>query len=201
MKARPLRRAALLAAIAVLAGCGFTDLRLKLAPSAADARRGPLGEVAATSFVLRDLEDRRADSERVGYQKDVYGANKSDVLSASPVPELFRDAIAAELRANGHGVGVQGKYRIEGAVTLYWVDMQPGQSLMAIATAACALRIVDARSGVEIYAQEYTGHYTQPNAPGLARTYAEALRVALERMAWEVALDPKLVAALRARSG
>lgn len=201
MSARRLHGAALLAAIAMLAGCGFSDLRLRLAMSDADARRGPLGELAATSFELPDLVDRRADPARVGYQKDAYGANMSDLLSAAPVPQLFRDAIAAELRANGHSVAAQARYRIEGEVTLYWVDMQPGQSMMAIATAACALRVVDAKSGAGIYAQQYTGHYTQPGAPALEGIYAEALRVALQRMAWEVALDPKLVAALRARSG
>src|SRR5262245_29680211 len=190
-----------MAAIAALAGCGFSDLRLKLAMRDVDARRGPLGDVAATSFELRDLADRRADPARVGYQKDAYGANKSDLLSAAPVPELFRDAIAAELRANGHSVAAQGRYRIEGDVTLYWVEMQPDLSLMAIATAACALRIVDAKSGAEIYAQQYTGHFTQPGANEIERIYAEALRVALQRMAWEVALDPKLVAVLRARGG
>jgi hypothetical protein len=72
---------------------------------------------------------------------------------------------------------------------------------MAVATAACTLRVVDGATGAEVYAQQYTGHYTHPNSSAFQSAYAEALRVALQRMAWEVALDPKLVVALRRRSG
>ncbi|HXZ86613.1 MAG TPA: hypothetical protein VEI82_14110 [Myxococcota bacterium] len=202
MSARWLRSAVgLAAALALALGCGFRELHLQLAGGDADARRGPLGEIPPMRFELRELEDARPDPARVGYEKDAYGTKMSDVLSAAPVPQLFRDAIAAELRANGHSIDPQGRLRIEGAVDLFWVEMQPSQGLMAVATAACTLRVVERASGAPIYAQQYTGQYTHPGAYPGEGAYAEALRVALQRMAWEIALDPRLVALLRARSG
>jgi hypothetical protein len=198
---RQLRRAAgLAAAVALAAGCGFRELHLQLAGDHFEARRGPLGEMPPLRFELRELEDARPDPDRLGYEEDGYGTKMSDVLSAAPVPQLFRDAIAAELRANGHALDPQGRLRIEGAVDLYWVEMQPGQGLMAVATAACTLRVVERASGAAIYSQRYTGQYTRPGAYPGESAYVEALRIALQRMAWEFALDPELVATLRTRS-
>lgn len=197
MTAARIRRSALMAAIAALAGgCGFTDLDLDLAFAENAARRGAIGELEPTSFALSELGDERPDRDRVGYQKNGYGMNVSDVRAAAPVPSLFRDAIAAELRANGHALDPRSRLRIQGAVTLFWVELQPGLSMTAVATAACTLRVLDRDAGA-IHEKQYTGHYTYRNTSAFRSAYEQALRVALERMAWEIALDRNLVAAVR----
>lgn len=188
---------ALLVASALAGGCG--TYRLDLAGYEAAARRSPVGELAPTVFELAEFEDERSDLLRVGYQKNAYGMNMFDVLTVRPVPEIFRDALAARLRANGHRVDDAGRFRIEAAVTFFWVEMQPAlMGVTAVSTAACKLKIVDREAQRPIHEQTYTGHYTRPGSSAFQGAYRDALGTALDRMIQQIGQDPALIAALRA---
>jgi hypothetical protein len=191
---------ALLVAAALLCGCG--TYQLDLAPWDTLARRAPVGELAPLVFDLAEFADDRFDPLRVGYQKNAYGMNVFDVLTNRPVTGIFRDALAARLRANGHRVDSSGRFRIEAAVTFFWVEMQPAlMGVTAVSTAACRLKIVDREEQRPIHEQDYTGHFTRPGSSAFEGAYREALGAALDRMIGQIAQDPALIATLRERTG
>lgn len=183
--------------VVLVVGCGTYRVDLPLP----EPRRAPIGELEPLSLELAPFEDDRPDLLRVGYQKNAYGMNVFDVLTNRPVTDLFRDAVSAELRANGHRVDGSSPLRVEAAVTYFWVEMQPALGgVNAVSTAACKLRLIDRSTEAVIFEQPYTGHYVHRGSSAFQSAYRNALAAALQRMVREIARDPELVAALRKAS-
>jgi len=191
-------------AVAVLAvtGCAFTKSTLDLGLEPTNTARGPLSVIPPATFAVAMLVDKRPDTDRIGYKRNGFGSRTADIVAARPVPAIVRDALAAELSANGHRVDDAGDVVVAGDVTTFWFDTVVNfGSLEFSGLVAANLTFVDTKTGRTLVTRIYQGHYAEKTMMGgFEGTWQRIMNTALERMVREVATDPRLLAALRTRT-
>jgi|SRR5262245_30893226 len=183
-------------------GCAFTKSTLDVGLEPTNTARGPLSGIPLTTFAMATLIDKRPDTDRIGYTRNGGGSKTADIVAARPVPAIVRDAIVAELSANGHRLDDAGDVVVTGDVTTFWFDTVVSVgSLEFSGLVAADLTFTDAKTGRAPVTRTYQGHDTEKTMMGgLDGTWQRIMNTALERMVREVATDPRLLAALRTRT-
>lgn len=177
---------------AALGGCASTTPTLNVNYAEAQASRGPLSSVEPRRFDIA-VNDKRPDIARIGYKCN--GLKTGDILSSRPVPDIVRDALVVELQKNGHLLAKDGQeLSLAVDVTEFWFDLNIG-------TVGMTLTVADRRTGALLLTQRYQGTHWERSVfyVGTCEGAMNAMNAALERMIRDLATDPKLVQALKAR--
>lgn len=188
-----------LASLVVLGGCAFTTATLNVGYTAADASRGPLSGVEATRVEIGPFVDKRPETTKIGYKRNGFGQKTADIVTTKPVPDIIREALAAEFRKNGHEVAAAERDLVlSGEVTEFWFDYQMNfWTVEFFGTSAIVLNVADGRTGATLLTRTYQGHYTEKSMGGLDATWERVMNEALQRMVREVGSDARLVQVLK----
>lgn len=179
-------------------GCALTTATLNVNYDSDTARKGPLSSMDAVRFSVASFKDARSDTARIGFKKNLYGMNMADILTKQPVEEVVRNAVISTLKANGHDVGEDGTFAIEGEVTKFWFDTQVNfWTIEFIGSANSTLRIYEKPSGTLVYERAYNGYYDEKSMGGLEGSWERVMNASLARMVESIMFDQDLVAALK----
>jgi len=150
---------------------------------------------------ILSVVDKRPDTARVGYKRNTFNQKMADIVTSRPVPDVVRDALATELKTNGHLIAA-GDRDLAFAVDVneFWFDLQVGMwTIEHLGTTGVTLTVNDVRTGAVLLNQRYQGNHRAERAAGYEGTWEEVMNAALERMMRDIATDPKLVEVFRAR--
>jgi hypothetical protein len=189
-----------LSALVLLGGCAFTKATLNVGYTDAMATRGPLSSVTPRRIDLGAFTDKRAETERIGYKRNMYGSKTADIVTTKPVPEIVKDALTAEFRKNGHEVTTANRdLVISGDITTFWFEFQVNFfTVEFFGTSAVKLNVVDGKTGKTLLTRDYQGHYTEKSGGGLDGTWERVMNEALQRMVREISTDLQLIRVLKA---
>ena len=182
-------RGFVLAVIALgVAGCA-TGLEVRYPE--ADANRALLASVPSRRVEMRPVTDRRADTARVGVDRD-----GKDVVTSRPVSDILGEALAIELAKNGHVVGAPGDVVLAADVEDVWLDLVRGHGrTQYVGKVAFTLTALDGRTGEPLVTRRYIGVKRQRVEKPSDDAARETLTAALGRSIHDLATDPALVAA------
>ena len=188
-----------LSALLLLGGCAFTKATLNVGYTDAMATRGPLASVTPRRIEVGAFADKRPETARIGYKRNMYGTKTADIVTAKPVSEIVTDALATELRKNGHEVTAANRdLVISGDITTFWFEFQVNfWTVEFFGTSAVTLNVVDG-TGKTLLTRNYQGHYTEKSGGGLDATWERVMNEALQRMVREVSTDLQLIRVLKA---
>lgn len=190
-----------LTALLLLGGCAFTKSTLNVGYTDAMATRGPLSSVSPRRIDVGAFMDKRPEIERIGYKRNMYGQKTADIVTTKPVPDIVKDALAAEFRKNGHQLTTTAERDlvISGDVTTFWFEFQVNfWTVEFFGTSAVTLNVVDGKTGTTLLTRNYQGHYTEKSGGGLDGTWERVMNEALQRMVREVSTDLQLIRVLKA---
>src|SRR5205823_3718106 len=150
------RRVAMLSLAALLAGgCAAGTAGLDVRYPQAGVNRAMLGTVAPRAVEIVPVVDRRVDPTRIGTSPKT----GQDIVTARPVTEVVREALALELAKNGHAL-VAGRRDVALAASVeeFWLDTVVGHSTTQyVGKIAVALAVTDGRTGDAVLARRYIG--------------------------------------------
>jgi hypothetical protein len=184
----------LLSLAALLGGAGCASVStLDVAYPEASVNRAMLASVQSRRVEIRSVADRRMDAGRIGTRP----ADGKAVVTSRPVPDVVREALALEIRKNGHPVVTErGDVVLAADVEEFWLDAVTGYTTTQyVGRVVIALTVVDGRGGGALAARRYIGiKRQQVDKPGddAARAVMDA---ALARAMRDLATDSALVAA------
>lgn len=189
-----------LSALVLLGGCAFTKATLNVGYTDAMATRGPLSTVTPRKIDVGAFADKRPEIERIGYKRNMYGTKTADIVTAKPVPDIVKEALATEFRKNGHDVTTSDRdLVVSGEITTFWFEFQVNfWTVEFFGTSAVTLNVLDGRTGQTLLTRSYQGHYTEKSGGGLDATWERVMNEALQRMVREVSTDLQLIRALKA---
>jgi Uncharacterized lipoprotein len=187
-----------LAAGLVVGGCGTTTSGLDVRYPESGINRAMLATVAPRRVELSPVADRRPDPARIGAD----AKTGKDIVTARPVTDIVRDALALELGKNGHVVVAGARdVAVTATVEEFWLDAVVGYtSTQYVGKVALALAVTNGRTGESVVARHYVGvkrRATETAAPA-ETVEREVMDAALARVMHDVATDPELVRALAA---
>jgi hypothetical protein len=192
----------------LFAGCVTT---LNVGYDEARAQRGPLSAIGSRRIRI-DVTDRRPwPGEVIGYIVLRSGGSMyfpiatyyPDVLVAPrPVREIVQDALAAELRKNGHAVVTSEADRsLTVDVREFWVSSEEGfWGFRFPGTMLIHMTVTDGRTGQTLLTRDYQGQAVGHGQMNAKWNWKGPLNAALDTMMRDVATDPRLVEALGAMS-
>ena len=185
-----MRFAGLMFAVLVIQGCVLTDATLDLALAEGNVPTGPLSELPSSEFSVVRIVDARTDKARIGYKRNSYGMNMSEMFSEQPVEQVVQRAIEDTLRSNGHQLAQQG-IRITGEVSKFWFESYIGVwDIEFVGTIECKLVFSDARG--ELYRNMYKGSFVNKTGWGADKARGVTMNGALASLAEEIAFDHEL---------
>lgn len=189
-----------LSALVLLGGCAFTKATLNVGYTDAMATRGPLSSVTPRRIDVGAFADKRPETERIGYKRNMYGTKTADIVTTKPVSDIVKDALATEFRKNGHDVTTANRDLVlSGDITTFWFEFQVNfWSVEFFGTSAVTLNVVDGKSGTTLLTRNYQGHYTEKSGGGLDATWERVMNEALQRMVREISTDVQLIRVLKA---
>ena len=182
-------------------GCAFTDATIKVAY--AEPSRGALGAVPPRRVEIAPVQDKRPETDKIGYKRNGFNQKTAKIQTTKPVPEIVRDALAAELVKNGHAVGgADSELVLSADVTEFWLDISVGMwtvDFVGATGVSLRLRPRAADAAVEV-ARQYRGYHKESAMGGLEGTWEHVMNTALQHMMREMATDVRLAQALRVQS-
>lgn len=193
------RRVAMASLVALLAGgCAAGTAGLDVRYPEAGVNRAMLSTVAPRAIEIVPVVDRRVDPTRIGTSPKT----GKDIVTARPVTEVVREALARELGKNGHAV-VAGRRDVAVAASVeeFWLDAVVGHATTQyVGKIAVALAVTDGRTGDAVLARRYIGIKRRAAETDSAGENAEreVMDAALARVMHDLATDPELVRALAA---
>jgi uncharacterized lipoprotein YajG len=193
-----LRLVVVLGAMWLLTGCAFTTSKLDVAYSTDSAQGGPLAALPPRVVNVAAFTDKRPDTARIGYKRNGFGAKTADIVSARPVPEIVRDAIAAELAKSGHGAAGAARPEevVSGEVTDFWFDLAIGfVSIEYTGTVGAIVNVTDA-AGTSLLSRRYQGVQIESRLAGYEGAWTEVMNTALAKLVREMSTDFQLAEAL-----
>jgi len=182
-----------------IGGCAFTQGNLNLAYTDAQAKKGPLASIRPLHVEIGEFVDVRRQTDKIGYKTNLYGMKTANIVTTRPVPEIVREAFAAEFAKNGHLIGSSSKeIMVSGRITAFWFDVQLGfWTVQFMGTVSVDLTVTNNQIGLALLTRTYQGHYNETSTGGLEGTWERIMNTALERMIQETSTDPKLIEALK----
>ena len=183
----------------LLSGCAFTDAKVKVGYAEAGASRGPLSTVASRRVEVGTFADKRPETDRIGYKRNGFNQKTAKIESQKPVPEIIREALAAELAKNDHRPGASDPELVfSGEIAEFWFDMSVGfATIDFVGTTSIALNVRDAKTGTVVLSRTYRGYHKETAMGGLEGTWEHVMNTALAAMMREIGTDMRLVQALR----
>jgi hypothetical protein len=177
-----------LSAVIALSGCASQTLPVTY-PDAL-ANRALLAGVAPRRVVIGPVTDRRADTSRIGAKPE----NGKALLTARPVAEIVRDALAVEVARNGHEVVTGPGDVVLGAdVEEFWLDaVGRAETRQYVGRVAIAVSVADGRTGDRLLTRRYVGIRRQTGEAKSKLVWREVMETALARTLHDVATDPEL---------
>jgi hypothetical protein len=185
---RPAR--ALLALGVLLAAGGCATRTIDVGYPAASTNRALLAGVAPRRIVVAPVGDRRAETSRIGVTPEGGKA----IVTASPVAEIVRNALVAEVGTNGHEVvSGPGDVVLSAEVQEFSLDaIGRSASTQYIGRVAIALAVADGRTGQRLLTRRYVGIRRQTGEADAKSAWRDVMDVALARTMHDVATDPEL---------
>ncbi|MFA5139706.1 MAG: YajG family lipoprotein [Elusimicrobiota bacterium] len=169
--ARPLLGAAL---CACLGGCAMTRdyVLVYYAPQGSPMKlRG-----AENAKVRVDVLDRRYIKDRVSSKKNGFGVETAPIIASNSIPDLFAEAIRAELRGRGFQLA-DGGVQVAAELNRFYGDFKSGM-LTGSAVADAAMNVtVKTAGGRSILSKSYSG---EGSNSGFARMNGANVKVALD---------------------
>jgi hypothetical protein len=199
-----MRRAVVLTLIigtaALASGCAFTDATINVAYPEARAGRGALGTVPPRRIEIGTLVDRRPEPDKIGYKRNGFNQKTAKIQTSKPVPDIVREALAAELGKNGHVVGgADSELVLSGEISEFWFDISVGMWVVDfVGTTALQLELRPRGTDTVLASRRYRGYHKESAMGGLEGTWEHVMNTALEHMMRELSTDLALARALRA---
>jgi len=184
-------------AIVSLVGCA-RSISLDVGYPEAGVNRAMLASARPRRVEIRPVADRRAQTARIGVQPD---GNKP-IVTRRPVADIVRDALAAEVRRNGHAVVTEAPDLVLAAdVDEFWLDAVVGySSAQYVGKVALTIAVVDARSGETVLTRRYVGIRRQQAEREAKQAGREIMDLALSRAMHDPATDTELADAFAQRA-
>ena len=192
MSARRLTLLVSLAALLGVAGCARSSV-LDVRYPEAGANRAILASVASRRVEIKPVTDGRLDTARIGSKPE----NGKHVVTARPVTDVVRDALAVEIVKNGHAV-VSGRSDLVLAADVeeFWLDTVTGYSTTQyVGKVVIALAVADGRTGKRLVVRRYVGIKRQQVETPSDDVRRAVMDAALARSMRDLATDPALVSA------
>jgi hypothetical protein len=177
-----------------VAACSTMTAGIDVQYPAASAHPALLASVPPRRVQLLPVADRRVDQSRFG----VRPGSGETLVTARPVADIVRDALAVELVQNGHTL-VQDRADVvlAGTVDEFWLDVVEGRSLAQyIGRVAIGLAVQDGRTGATLAIRRYVGIKRAEGDPKTEAVWRDVMDAALVRAIHDVATDHELVSAL-----
>jgi hypothetical protein len=188
---------AILLALSVTAcALGTTNLTL----TAPEGRTGVISEAPPTTLDVPAVEDRRANTERIGDKRNGYGQVMGAVGSTQAPAEQVEQALEQVLAANNHVLGdADDRYALQATLNTFWLDTKVGLvTVEFFGTIEADVALVDRVSGEALYTEAFQGYFSERNAGGLSATWTRILNAAFEDFATKVSMSDGLRDALAA---
>jgi uncharacterized lipoprotein YajG len=191
------RRVALLAivpALLAVSGCGVTSSGLDVRYPESGVKRALLASAPPRSIEIAPVADRRMDTARIGSRPKDGG----DIVTSRPVTDIVAEALAVEIRKNGHSV-VSGKTDavLSVAVEEFRLDVVTGYSTKQyVGRVVIALTVTDPHSGDKLLSRTYVGISRRKVEKDSDNGCRDTMEVALARTMRDLATDPELAAVL-----
>jgi len=175
-------------------GCRSGSSGLDVRYPEAGANRAMLAFVAPRRIEVSAVTDRRMDMSRIGYKPK----SRANIVTARPVTDIVREALAVELNTNGHTVVADTRDAVlVAAVEEFWLDVVVGYSTTQyVGKVAIALAVADGRSGDTLVTRRYVGIKRRQADADTESAWREVMDAALARTMHDLATDPEEVAAL-----
>jgi uncharacterized lipoprotein YajG len=191
---RPLSLLVILLAGLVLSACGVTTSGLDVRYPEASVHRSLLAAAPPRRVEIVPVADRRMDTARIGSRPKDGGA----IVTSRPVTEIVGEALALEIRKNGHAV-VSDKHDaiLAGAIEEFRLDVVAGySSTQYVGRVVIAVTLADGRRGDQLLSRRYVGISRRQIDKGSENDWRDMMDVALARSMHDLATDPELTAAL-----
>ena len=186
----------ILISILTLQSCGKPTM-LKVNHDDTATYNGPLKELTTLSFTKAELIDQRSNKSRIGAKKNGYGGDVGDIITEDSVENIVSNAISTGLLKNGHTVINDGRIKITGSITNFWLEMDMNFfTVEFIGDVKCELKFIDTRTNKEIYSSEYSGHYAEKKAGGAKKTWQIIMSKAVNNLIEDIVFDEDLKEAL-----
>lgn len=187
-------------ALALLGGCAFTDATINVRYPETAPSRAALGAVPPRRIEIGPVQDKRPETDKIGYKRNGFNQKTAKISTEKPVPEIVREALAAELTKNGHTVGgADAELVLSADVTEFWLDIGVGVfTIDFVGATGVEVRLRDKKSDAEVTTRRYRGYQKETAMGGLEGTWEQVMNAALEHMMREVGTDVGLAQALRA---
>ena len=175
-------------------GCRSGSSGLDVRYPEAGANRAMLAFVAPRRIEVSAVTDRRMDMSRIGYKPK----SRANIVTARPVTDIVREALAVELNTNGHTVVADTRDAVlVAAVEEFWLDVVVGYSTTQyVGKVAIALAVADGRSVDTLVTRRYVGIKRRQADADTESAWREVMDAALARTMHDLATDPEVVAAL-----
>jgi len=177
-----------------LSACGATTSGLDVRYPEAGVHRSLLASAPPRRVEISPVADRRMDTARIGSKPKDGGA----IVTSRPVTEIVGEALALEIRKNGHAVVSDKKDVIlAGAVEEFRLDVVAGySSTQYVGRVVIAVTLADGRSGDQLLSRRYVGISRRQIDKGSDKDWRDVMDIALARSMHDLATDPELAAAL-----
>jgi len=177
-----------------LNACGVTTSGLDVRYPEAGVHRSLLASAPPRRVEISPVADRRMDTARIGAKPKDGGA----IVTSRPVTEIVGEALALEIRKNGHAVVSDKKDVIlAGAVEEFRLDVVAGySSTQYVGRVVIAVTLADGRSGDQLLSRRYVGISRRQIDKGSDKDWRDVMDIALARSMHDLATDPELAAAL-----
>ena len=186
-----MRRALLLPIVLLVAGGCASGVGLDVGYPASGINRAMLASAPSRSVTLGPVTDRRRET-RIGIEPE----SKKDIVTRRSVSEIVRDALAAELGANGHTLAAdRADLRLAVDVEEFRLDVvRAYASTQYVGKVVIALAVTDP-TGRRLLDRRYLGINRRQADADSESAPREVMDTALARAMHDLATDPDLVRA------
>lgn len=183
-----------LLSLVAASGCGVTSSGLDVRYPEAGVKRAMLASAPPRRIEIAPVADRRMETARIGSRpKD--GGN---IVTNRPVTDIVGEALAVEIRKNGHSVVSDRKDAVLAAVVEeFRLDVVAGYSATQyVGRVVIALTVADPRSGDKLLTRTYVGISRRQVEKDTDSGWRDVMDVALARTMHDLATDPELATVL-----
>ena len=185
---------ALFLTVLAVSGCGASRSGLDVRYPEAGVNRSMLAAAPPRRVEISPVADRRLDTTRIGTRPKDGG----DIVTKRPVAEIVGEALALEIRKNGHAVVSDKKDVVLAAsVEEFRLDVVAGySSTQYVGRVVIAVTLSDGRSGDQLLTRRYVGIGRRQVDKDAEIGWRDMMDVALARSMHDLATDPELAAVL-----
>jgi hypothetical protein len=191
------RRAGLfgvLLSLLAASGCGVTSSGLDVRYPEAGVKRAMLASAPPRRIEIAPVADRRMETARIGSRPKGGG----DIVTSRPVTDIVGEALAVEIRKNGHSVvSDRTDVVLATAVEEFRLDVVAGYSATQyVGRVVIAVAVADPRSGDKLLTRTYVGISRRRVEKDPDSNWRDVMDVALARAMHDLATDPELATVL-----